>query len=75
MFALNDQVKVINLVTYSIKDDIAVDLYMKTGIIIEICEGFETEYKVLFTIAGCIKLKVWVPKNSLVIEEDELWNW
>lgn len=75
MFALKDEVKVINRVTYNFDDDIAFDLYLKRGTVVGIDEGFATEYKVLFTIAGCIKLKVWIPASSLVKEDHELCNW
>lgn len=75
MLSLRDRVKVINRVTYSIEDDITFDLYLKTGTIIGINEGFKTEYKVLFTIAECIKLKVSIPASSLVKEDHELCNW
>lgn len=75
MFALKDEVKVIHLVTYNFDDDIAFDLYLKRGTVVGIDEGFVTKYKVLFTIAGCIKLKVWIPASSLVKEEHELCGW
>lgn len=74
MFALQDEVKVINRVTYSIDDDITFDLYNKTGIIVA-RNNDTTKYRVLFTIAGCIKLKVWIPASSLVKEDHELCNW
>ncbi len=75
MLALEDEVQVINLVTYSIEDDITFDLYLKTGTIIDVDEGYVTRYRVLFTIARCIKLKVWVPESSLVKEDHELCDW
>lgn len=75
MLALQDEVKVINRVTYSIEDDITFDLYLKTGTVIDVDEGYATRYRVLFTIAGCINLKVWIPASSLVKEDHELCNW
>ena len=74
MFAKQEEVKVINRVTYSIDDDITFDLYLKTGAVVARNED-ATKYRVLFTIAGCINLKVWIPASSLVKEDHELWNW
>ena len=75
MFALEDEVQVINRVTYGIDDDITFDLYLKTGTIVDVDEGYLTRYRVLFTIAGCIKLKVWIPASSLSKQDHELCGW
>lgn len=74
MFANRERVTVIKCVTYTIADDLTFDLYNKAGIIVARNKD-ATNYRVLFTIADCIKLKVWIPASSLVKEDHELWNW